>query len=1037
MKRILILAGCPHATVTLYRCVHLQEQLTELGYTAVVQEWNEQTLQPAPVAAEYDLLVLQRVAMSGRLRQLLDLFHCQGKAVIFDTDDLVFEPAMIQWHRGAQQLSAQDQALYADGVRRYQATLAACDYVLTASPLLAELAQRHGKPAFVHRNAVGREMQQQADQLPLSLSERGLGGEVIIGYGSGTPTHDVDFAEAVPALLDILSHYPQVQLWLAGPLALPTELAVFGPRIRRFPLQDWRGYLELASHFTIALAPLEEGNIFCRAKSEIKWMEAGLLGIPTVASRVDPFLHAIDPGETGLLAGNTAEWIAALDQLISKPELRQQIGAAAQRKVAEQYGLTRRVKELGRIMEQIQAGAIESTQDADDPRLHSHQQTSPPPSAPPLQIGEGAGGEVPLLLNWIVTEPFHGSGGHLGIFRMVKHLVEFGHECHLYIVPIEKMHDSTPAQLQQFVDLVFMRTGAHFHRWSGRVYDADATIATHWSTVAQLLSLPNPGQRFYFVQDFEPYFYPMGSDYVRAEQTYRQGLHCVTLGPWLAKLMREQYHGQADHFDFAVDSTIYWPQPTNRPAHPRVTFYARPSTPRRAYEIGLAALEQVKARQPEVEVIFYGANQLDPHPNFHFTNLGIRNQYELATHYSSCDVGLAISLTNPSFVPFELMACKCAVVDIASERVAGLLTHGENALLAEPTPEGIANAILQLIWDKEQRQQLIERAYAQVRNFTWTDSARQLERALLCHAPPPSARRLHQRGQGQGADALLWQIHQLIDQQRSAQDQVAQLETTLQRALAEKAALAQQLHNTETLLQQQQQAQTKLGARVRQIGDQMVERTPGWQIGPHWANKLPIGPTPLQQRFRATQSHLAQITLYFAQQHQPPTGEIHVALYEGDLTGRQLLAETILAAAVQPDQPCVLTFPAQTHAYERDYLLVISQPPAAPTFSHALWRYLRPLAPTNQLQRGGVTLRGQLAFAPGYATPGLALPVPTPANLWANPPQPLPTVWRATASQGMSEGLRLTRKTITAVRAQGLRGLGTELINYLRWQLKK
>ena len=36
----------------------------------------------------------------------------------------------------------------------------------------------------------------------------------------------------------------------------------------------------------------------------------------------------------------------------------------------------------------------------------------------------------------------------------------------------------------------------------------------------------------YFVQDFEPLFYPMGSDYLLAENTYRKGLYHITTGAW-------------------------------------------------------------------------------------------------------------------------------------------------------------------------------------------------------------------------------------------------------------------------------------------------------------------------------------------------------------------------------------------------------------------------------------------------------------------------------------------------------------------------
>ena len=41
LSPVLIAAGCPHATVTRYRCLHLQEQLAVNGISAAVEEWYD------------------------------------------------------------------------------------------------------------------------------------------------------------------------------------------------------------------------------------------------------------------------------------------------------------------------------------------------------------------------------------------------------------------------------------------------------------------------------------------------------------------------------------------------------------------------------------------------------------------------------------------------------------------------------------------------------------------------------------------------------------------------------------------------------------------------------------------------------------------------------------------------------------------------------------------------------------------------------------------------------------------------------------
>ena len=106
---------------------------------------------------------------------------------------------------------------------------------------------------------------------------------------------------------------------------------------------------------------------------------------------------------------------------------------------------------------------------------------------------------------------------------------------------------------------------------------------------------------------------------------------------------------------------------------------------------------------------------------------------------------LVFSTTNPSFVPFEMMACRCAVVDLASERVVGLLEDGVNCRLAEPTPEAVAATVLDLLWNKEQRAAIVETAYQQVKDMSWQHSARQIEAVLLRHTPVRTARGVSRR----------------------------------------------------------------------------------------------------------------------------------------------------------------------------------------------------------------------------------------------------------------------------------------------------
>ena len=708
-----IASGCPIATTSLYRCIHLREQLRALGHEARVVDWFKEANIRIEDALEHDVIFLYRLSMSPPLRRLIDDARALAKPVIFDTDDLIFEPDLLEQHRAVQNLSPADQIQHAGGVRGYLETLQACETAVVATPLLAELARRRGRPAYVHRNSLGQEMLAHAHHLYAARRAQGSRAEVVLGYGSGTATHDIDFDEAAPALLAVLDRFREVQLWIAGPLRISSEFDRFGARVRRFPLTDWRGWFELASQMDIALAPLEKNNIFCRAKSEIKFVESGALGVPLIASRIDPYRDAVTNGQDGLLAANEAEWTHALTTLIEQPDQRLQIGARARATVLQRYSPSRRTRDLSVLLPQLAPAVF---------------------PAVPMTKPEIARSKTKLKINWLIPEPIPRAGGDLGIFRIIRDLAQFGHDCQVYVVPYQLMTDFSPEQIRAHVRQHFGETRAQYHRWGGEIGNADCTFATFWPTVENLTGLIKGGRRFYLVQDFEPSFYPDDAHHARrAENTYRAGLHCITLGPWLAQLLRERYRATADHFDFAVDTQVYRPRAVERKATPRICFYARPTTPRRGYELGLEALRLVKAARPEVEINFYGSADLQPRPSFPFVDRGLLDEEALAALFSSCEVGLVLSLSNPSFVALEMMACRCAVVEIASERLEGVATHALDAWLVEPNPNAIAEGIMHLLRENSLRTRLIENAYERVRGMDWQHAARQIEAVLLRH----------------------------------------------------------------------------------------------------------------------------------------------------------------------------------------------------------------------------------------------------------------------------------------------------------------
>jgi glycosyltransferase involved in cell wall biosynthesis len=80
-------------------------------------------------------------------------------------------------------------------------------------------------------------------------------------------------------------------------------------------------------------------------------------------------------------------------------------------------------------------------------------------------------------------------------------------------------------------------------------------------------------------------------------------------------------------------------------------------------------------------------------------------------------------------LPLELMACGCAVVSNTGPNVEWLLTD-EVCQLANPNPESLAEAILELLEDEQLRLRKIAAGIAFAERTDWASEIRKVEAAF-------------------------------------------------------------------------------------------------------------------------------------------------------------------------------------------------------------------------------------------------------------------------------------------------------------------
>lgn len=358
--RILILSGEADTPGHTYRAQRLAAAARALGAVVSLHVPAEaETL--VEMMRFVDLLIIWRLEWTAKLADVLADARTRGVPIIFDVDDLMFDPDVVD-PKIIDAIRSND--LDVETVRghyeRVQKVLHTADFASAPTHFLAEQIHRWPIPAFVLPNGFDDDNWAIARHAVRARALAPGDGLVRLGYASGSRTHQRDFAVVAGAVGRILAERPECRLVLFRRGPWPTL------DIEEFPvlagLEDqieWRDMVPVAelprelARFDVNLAPLELDNPFCAAKSELKFFEAALAGVPSVCTPTDTFRRAVRDAETGFLAVSEEGWYRALIHLIDDDALRRRVAQAAYLDCLWTYGPERRIELVGTFLDQV------------------------------------------------------------------------------------------------------------------------------------------------------------------------------------------------------------------------------------------------------------------------------------------------------------------------------------------------------------------------------------------------------------------------------------------------------------------------------------------------------------------------------------------------------------------------------------------------------------------------------------------------------------------------------------------------------------
>jgi GT2 family glycosyltransferase/glycosyltransferase involved in cell wall biosynthesis len=351
-------------------------------------------------------------------------------------------------------------------------------------------------------------------------------------------------------------------------------------------------------------------------------------------------------------------------------------------------------------------------------------------------------------ITWFLPSFHHPYAGLHTLFRFAE-LLRDRHGAQSDLVIYNNPHVS-PAEMEARTAVLFARPPGTFRVLRGpeevaELPPCDLAVATLWESVYSVLAHPRAGVRAYFVQDFEPAFYPAGTLSGLAEQTYRLGLYGIFNTQGLYDSITSQYPMEGCWFEPTVDQGVFHARRPERRGPVRLFFYGRPAVERNAFELGIAALRRLKQELgAAVEIVTAGERWSPEQYGLAgvITNLGILPYEKTAELYRECDVGLCFMFTrHPSYLPLEMMACGVTVVTNDNPVNHWLLEDGRNCLLAEPTVSCVLEQLRRAVREPELRQRVRAGAAERLGRTSWEAQVDQVFASLMGRVSEPRTAR--------------------------------------------------------------------------------------------------------------------------------------------------------------------------------------------------------------------------------------------------------------------------------------------------------
>ncbi|MCO7016133.1 glycosyltransferase [Vibrio paracholerae] len=289
---------------TRYRSLNLAESLQFRGVQSVVIHSQTALEVAEKFIKASDTIIFQRCfSQQGNVGEFLALARKHQLECVGEMDDLVF-PEHIETI-GSVKGGEWDVAQAMFVAKSYEAFIKQMDSCIVSTAALKEyIEDTYGLACRIEPNKISHNKIRK----PTEKS-----GPLKIIYASGTYSHKEDFELIEAPLFEFLSNNSDVRLSILG-ATQSSERILALPNVSSYPLLPYDAMLDFVAKHDVMLVPLVD-DIFNNAKSNVKFVEAGAVGVPVIASNVREYYNSIEIGVNGFVVNDNTDFFTKLSEI--------------------------------------------------------------------------------------------------------------------------------------------------------------------------------------------------------------------------------------------------------------------------------------------------------------------------------------------------------------------------------------------------------------------------------------------------------------------------------------------------------------------------------------------------------------------------------------------------------------------------------------------------------------------------------------------------------------------------------------------------